>query len=136
MAKAELKTKKTEASVEDFVDGIETESVRDDCRQIIELMQKATDDKPKMWGAAIIGFGSRPLKYASGRELDWMKVGFSPRKQNLTLYLNLGTGWDENLLSKLGKHKVGKGCLYVKRLSDIDLEILNQLIQESVEQAN
>ena len=135
MAKAELKTKKTETRVEDFIDSIESETVRDDCRKLIELMQKATNAEPKIWGENIIGFGYRLLKYASGRELDWMQIAFSPRKQNLTLYLNLGDGWDEELLSKLGKHKTGKGCLYVKKLSDVNLEILDELIQKSAEQA-
>lgn len=135
MAKTELKTKKTEASVEDFIDSLEAETVRDDCRKIIKLMQKATDSEPKMWGANIVGFGHRLLKYDSGRELDWMKIGFSPRKANLTLYLNLGSGWDVGLLTKLGKHKTGKGCLYFKKLSDVNLEILDELITKSAENA-
>ena len=98
-------------------------------------MSKATDSEPKMWGTNIIGFGSRLLKYDSGRELDWMQIGFSPRKQNITLYLNLGTGWNEDLLSKLGKHKTGKGCLYFKTLKDIELEVLDELIQKSADNA-
>lgn len=135
MAKAEIKTKKTEASVEDFIDNLESETVRDDCRKIIELMQKATKSEPKMWGANIVGFGERLVKYASGRELDWMKIGFSPRKANLTLYLNLGSGWDQDLLSKLGKHKTGMGCLYFKKLSDVNLEVLDELVQKSADYA-
>lgn len=135
MAKAEIKTKETEVNVEDFIDSLESESVRDDCRKIINLMQKATESEPKMWGANIVGFGHRLLKYDSGRELDWMKIGFSPRKANLTLYLNLGSGWDDGLLSKLGKHKTGKGCLYFKKLSDVNLEILDELITKSAENA-
>ena len=131
MAKAELKTKETEASVEDFISPIEAESIRQDCSKIIEMMQKATNSEPKMWGASIVGFGTRHLKYESGRELDWMKIGFSPRKQNLTLYLSLGKDWDENQMSKLGKYKTGKGCLYIKRLSEIDLEILEEMINKS-----
>ena len=131
MAKAELKTKETEESVGDFVNRIEDEPIRKDCRKIIEMMQKATDSEPKMWGASIVGFGTRHLKYESGRELDWMKIGFSPRKQNLTLYLSLGKDWDENQMSKLGKYKTGKGCLYIKRLSEIDLEILEEMINKS-----
>lgn len=133
MAKAELKTKKTEASVEDFLSQIADENVRKDCQKISEMMEKATSAKPEMWGAAIVGFGSRAVKYASGRELDWMEIGFSPRKVNLTLYLNLGEGWDEDLMPKLGKHKTGKGCLYFKRLSDIDEKVLEKLIEKSVE---
>jgi Domain of unknown function (DU1801) len=135
MAKAELKTKKTEIEVEDFIESIEAEAVRDDCRKLIGLMQKATNANPKMWGGNIIGFGHRVLKYESGRELEWMKIAFSPRKQNITLYLNNGEGWDENLLSNLGKHKLGKGCLYVKALKDVNLEILDELIKKSAENA-
>lgn len=133
MVKAELKTKQTNVSVGDFIDTIESETVRDDCRKIIELMRKATNAEPKMWGANIIGFGERLLKYESGRELDWMQIGFSPKKQNITLYLTSGTGWHQNLLDKLGKHKTGKGCLYIKKLSDLDESVLEQIIQESVE---
>lgn len=135
MAKAEIKTKLNEASVDDFIDSIDGETKRDDSRKIIKLMQKATGDEPKMWGTNIIGFGHRHLKYASGRELEWMKIGFSPRKQNLTLYLNLGSGWDESLLSKLGKHKAGMGCLFIKYLKDIDLEVLDEIIQISADNA-
>jgi hypothetical protein len=135
MAKAELKTKETEANIDDFIESIESEAVRDDCCKLIELMKKATDAEPKMWGANIVGFGYRRLKYASGRELDWMQIAFSPRKANITLYLNLGEGWDTNLLSNLGKHKTGKGCLYVKSLKDVNLEVLDELIKKSAENA-
>ncbi|MBX7172909.1 MAG: DUF1801 domain-containing protein [Pyrinomonadaceae bacterium] len=135
MAKAEIKTKLNDASVDDFIDSIDEETKRDDSRKIIKLMQKATGDEPKMWGTNIIGFGLRKVKYASGRELDWMKIGFSPRKQNLTLYLNLGSGWNENLLSELGKHKTGMGCLYIKQLKNINLEVLEKLIQDSADYA-
>lgn len=130
---AELKTKKTNASVADFLNEIADERVREDCKKIAGLMQKAADSEPKMWGKNIIGFGNRRLKYASGRELDWMIVGFSPRKANLTLYLSTGENWNEDLLSKLGKHKTGKGCLYFKRLSDVNEEVLTEMIKESVE---
>ena len=130
---AELKTKETTASVEDFLNGVSDENVRADCRRIIELMRNATGNKPKMWGASIVGFGNRHIKSESGREVDWMEIGFAPRKQNLTLYLNVGEGWDEDLLSKLGKHKLGKGCLYFKRLSDVDETVLERLIVDSVE---
>ncbi len=133
MAKAEIKTKENEASVEDFLNAAADETVRTDCRKIVALMEKATGAKPKMWGASIVGFGSRHIKSESGREVDWMEIGFSPRKVNLTLYLNIGGGWDEKLLSKLGKHKLGKGCLYFKRLSDVDEKVLEKLIEKSVE---
>lgn len=132
MAKAEIKTKKTEASVEDFLNKIENEKVRDDCKKIAGMMEKATAEKPKMWGDAIVGFGEQHLKYASGRDVDWMLVGFSPRKANITLYLNQGQGWDDDLLSKLGRHKAGMGCLYIKRLSDVDEKVLEKLIEKSV----
>lgn len=133
MAKAELKTKKTEASVEDFLSEIADENVREDCKKIAEMMQKVTGAKPKMWGANIVGFGTYAYKYASGREGEWTEVAFASRKQNLTLYLNFGEGWDEDLLAKLGKHKRGKGCLYIKRLSDVDEKVLENLIEISVE---
>jgi hypothetical protein len=132
---AENKTKQTEASVEEFFNGIADENVRRDSRKISELMQKATGAEPKMWGASIVGFGSRRMKYSTGRELDWLIIGFSPRKQNLTLYLSTGEGWNEDLLSKLGKHKTGMGCLYFKRLSDVDENVLQEMIEQSVAQA-
>src|SRR6185436_20952679 len=100
---AELKTKKTEASVETFLNGLPTEQTRDDCFEIVKLMRQATRAEPKMWGSSIIGFGSTRLRYASGRELDWMIIGFSPRKQNLTLYLAGGLDSYADLLAKLGR---------------------------------
>lgn len=132
---AENKTKQTEASVEDFLSKIEDEKVRRDSEKISELMRKISGEPPKMWGDSIVGFGNRHIKSAAGREVDWLEVGFSPRKQNLTLYLNIGEGWDEDLLSKLGKHKLGKGCLYFKRLSDVDETVLAELIEKSVKNA-
>lgn len=124
---AELKTKKTELSVEGFLEKITDKEQQKDSRTIIELMQKATKSTPKMWWSAIIGFGDRHLIYDSGRELDWFVMGFSPRKNALSLYI---TGAVENtkLMEKLGKHKAGKGCLYIKKLSDIDTDILDELI--------
>ncbi|HQU82735.1 MAG TPA: DUF1801 domain-containing protein [Pyrinomonadaceae bacterium] len=133
MAKNELKTKETKASVEEFFNQIEDEKIRTDCKKIAEIMEKATAAKPKMWGTNIVGFGERLLKYESGRELDWMEIGFSPRKANLTLYLTNGELMDEESLSKLGKYKLGKGCLYFKRLSDVDEKVLEKLIEKSVE---
>ena len=133
MAKAELKTQKTEASVEDFLNKIPDEQKRADSFAIMELMSKATKAEPKMWGPAIVGFGSRLLKYPNGRELDWMKIGFSPRKANLTLYIGVG-GLEEyeDLFKKLGKHTIGKGCLYIKRLSDVDMAVLKKLVAASL----
>jgi hypothetical protein len=129
----ELKTKETNKSVTDFLNSVEDGKIRDDCKKIARLMQKATGANPRMWGASIIGFGNRHIKSAAGREVDWLEIGFSPRKANLTLYLNIGEGWDEDLLSKLGKHKLGKGCLYFKRLTDVDETVLEKLIENSVE---
>ncbi|MFA6954650.1 MAG: DUF1801 domain-containing protein [Thermoanaerobaculia bacterium] len=129
---AELKTKLTNASVTKFLDSVADETRRRDCFTIVELMSKATRSEPKMWGTSIVGFGSRRLKYASGREIDWMIIGFSPRKQDLTLYLTNGCPMREELLAKLGKHKTGKGCLYLKTLDDVHLPTLKQLIADSV----
>ena len=130
---AELKTKKTEASVEDFLNGITDEQTRNDCFEISKIMEKATKSAPKMWGSSIIGFGTQHLKYASGRELDWMIIGFSPRKQNLTLYLPGSLESYADLLGKLGKHTTGKGCLYIKTLKDVDAKVLKELIKRSVD---
>lgn len=130
--KAEIKTKENDASVEEFLDKIEDENQREDSKKVSAMMEKATGAKPKMWGGSIVGFGYQHIKSPSGREVDWMEIGFSPRKANLSLYLNISGGWDEDLLSKLGKHKLGKGCLYVKKLSDVDEKVLGNLIEKSV----
>ena len=132
---AELKTKKTEASVEDFLNGLLSEQTTKDCFEIVKIMKQATKEEPKMWGSSIIGFGSTHLKYTSGRELDWMIIGFSPRKQNLALYLTGNFTQYTGLLQKLGKHKTGGGCLYIKTLKDVDIKVLKELIQRSVEAA-
>ena len=127
---AELKTKLTNASVDKFLKGVKDEQTRADCYQIIEMMNKATKAEPKMWGTSIIGFGNIHLKYESGRELDWFPIGFSPRKQNITLYL-MGGQEQEEQLGKLGKYSTGKGCLYIKKLADVDIKVLNKLITTS-----
>ena len=132
MPKAELKTTKTEASVDDFINAVADEGQRQDAHVIAKLMQTATKAPPKMWGASIIGFGSQPLKYPSGRELDWMVIGFSPRKANTVLYLAFDLKQHNELLAKLGKHKTGKGCLYIKRLDDINVKVLKEIITQSV----
>ncbi|HTK38097.1 MAG TPA: DUF1801 domain-containing protein [Pyrinomonadaceae bacterium] len=132
MAKTNLKTKETNASVEDFLNGISDAEKRDDAFAVCEMMKRSSGDTPKMWGSSIVGFGSTFLKYASGRELDWMRIGFSPRKASLTLYLTDGIARHPELLEKLGKHKTGVGCLYIKALSDIDLEVLEKLITASL----
>jgi len=129
MAKAELKTKETNDSVDDFLNGVGDEQQRADARKVLEMMRRATGDEPKMWGSAIIGFGSRVYTSpATGREVDWMKIGFSPRKGNLSLYILHGSADQSKLLEKLGKHKTGKGCLYVKRLADVDENVLEKVI--------
>ena len=127
---AELKTKLNNASVDKFLKGVKDEQTRADCYQIIEMMNKATKAEPKMWGTSIIGFGNIHLKYESGRELDWFPIGFSPRKQNITLYLMGGLDQKE-LLDKLGKYSTGKGCLYIKKLADVDIKVLNKLVTTS-----
>ncbi|HSA55923.1 MAG TPA: DUF1801 domain-containing protein [Gemmatimonadaceae bacterium] len=129
---AELKTKKTTRSVAAFLDAIDDESRRADCRTIVEMMRKATGAEPRMWGPSIVGFGEYHYKYASGREGDWFVAGFSPRKANLTLYIMSGFPQHEALMAKLGKYTTGKSCLYVKRLADIDLGVLARLIDASV----
>lgn len=132
MAKVELKTKETGASVDAFVDKIADEGQREDARVLVKLMAAATKSEGKMWGPSIIGFGSRVLKYESGREMDWLVIGFSPRKANTSLYLGSETLADTELLKKLGKHKTGKGCLYINRLEDVDRKVLEKMIAKSV----
>ena len=129
---AELKTKLTDASVIDFLNMIEDEEKRADSFEILKLMQQVTKQEPKMWGPNIIGFGNLHLKYESGRELDWFITGFSPRKQNLTLYVMGSYNPHADLLKKLGKHKTGTGCLYIKKLKDVDVSVLKELIKQSV----
>ncbi len=129
---AELKTKETGASVVDFLNGLSNEQTRKDSFEIVAIMKAATREEPKMWGASIVGFGKVHLKYASGRDLDWMIVGFSPRKQNLTLYLPGNVLAYTHQLEKLGKYKTGVGCLYIKRLQDVDRQVLTELIQQSI----
>jgi hypothetical protein len=132
---AELKTKPTGASVTEFLNGIADEQKRQDAFTILALMQEITGAPAKMWGSAIIGFGDSHYQYESGREGDWFLTGFSPRKQNLTLYINGGFDAHGELMKALGKHKIGKGCLYIHKLRDIDLDTLRELIRRSVEQA-
>ena len=126
---AELKTKKNAASVEGFLNTIKDKQKRDDSFSILEMFTKATGEKPEMWGPSIVGFGNIHLKYDSGRELDWMKIGFSPRKQNLTLYVLCNSKEQNELLKKLGKHKTGQSCLYINKLSDVDPQVLKKIIE-------
>ena len=131
---AEAKTKPTDQSVASFIKKIPDPQTREDCFAIAKLMKEATRSEPQMWGGAIVGFGTRRIQYAGGREADWPLIAFSPRKQNLTLYVMSGSGSHTELLEKLGKHKVAGSCLHIKRLSDIDLPTLKKLIRESVKQ--
>ncbi|MCY7311497.1 MAG: DUF1801 domain-containing protein [Chitinophagaceae bacterium] len=129
---AELKTKKTELSVVAFLKKVPEAQKRKDAITIMEMMEKTTKAKGKMWGTAIVGFGDRHLKYESGREMDWFIMGFSPRKQNLTLYIPGAVQKQPALLKKLGKHKKGKGCLYINKLEEVDITILKELIKQGL----
>ena len=129
---AQLKTQPNDQSVTDFLNTVENETKRQDSFTILELMQQVTGDEPKMWGDSIIGFGTYRYKYASGRQGEWFLTGFSPRVQNLTLYIMSGFDEYDDLLAKLGKHSTGKSCLYVKRLESIHLDVLKELIEKSV----
>jgi hypothetical protein len=133
MAKAEVKTKQTDASVDDFLKSVSDEEQRADSYKVLEMMKRITGEVPKMWGPSIVGFGFQMVKSpATGREVDWLIIGFSPRKGNLSLYVLNGTPSQTALLDKLGKHKAGKGCLYVKRLADVDEKVLEKLIKETM----
>jgi hypothetical protein len=129
---AELKTKATGKSVDAFFDTVKDATRREDCRRVAAIMSKATGAEPKMWGSAIVGFGDYRYRYASGRENDWFLVGFSPRKDNLTLYLPAIYKGDDALVEKLGKVKRGGGCLYVKRLDDVHVPTLTKLVKSCV----
>ena len=130
---AELKTQRNDGSVEDFLNAIDDEQKRKDCYTVMKLMKQMTKSKPTMWGTSIVGFGSYHYKGKSGREGDWFIMGFSPRKQNLTLYLITGFERDAALMKKLGKCKTGKSCLYINTLDDIDLSVLKSLMKNSYE---
>jgi len=129
---ADNKTKPTKLSVAAFIDAITDETKRAEAKALVKLMQSATGEKPKMWGPSIIGFGSYHYKYESGREGDMPLVGFSPRKAANVLYGTTGFSDSEALLAKLGKHTTGKGCLYIKKLTDVDQRVLEALLMKSV----
>lgn len=129
----ELKTKRNKGDVEAFLNSVPEEKKRQDSFTILELMKKITGEQPEMWGESIVGFGSYRYKYESGREGDWFMTGFSPRKQNLTLYIMSGFDEYDHLLGKLGKYKTGKSCLYIKKIDDIDQDVLRELVKKSVE---
>ena len=130
---AELKTKQTDESVTAFLNAIPDEKKRRDCFTVLNLMKEITGAEPRMWGTSIVGFGSYHYKYASGREGDSFVTGFSPRKQNLTLYIMSGFDRYAELLTRLGKYSTGKACLYIKKIEDVDLPALRELVKESVE---
>lgn len=126
---AALKSKANNNSVSEFINALTDERKRDDSFALCKIMEEICQAKPKMWGDAIIGFGDKDLVYPDGRRMDWMVMAFSPRKQNLTLYLDGGS--THPLLSKLGKHKTSKACLYIKTLKDVDLDVLKQIITDA-----
>ena len=130
---AELKTKPNRKSVKKFLDGVENEGRREDAWKVLALMEEVTGEKPAMWGDSIVGFGKYRYRYASGREGEWHLTGFSPRKANLTLYIMSGFTRFDELLGQLGKHKLGKSCLYLKRLDDVDMGVLRELVEASVD---
>ncbi len=132
MSKTELKTRVNDASVAEFLDSIDNEEKRNDCYEILKMMRQITKEEPKMWGASIVGFGSYHYKGKSGREGDWMLTGFSPRKQNISLYLMGGFEAQAPLMEKLGKYTTGVGCLYIKKLDDVDRKVLKDLVKVMV----
>ena len=130
---SEAKTKPTSQPAAEFIATLPEEQRRADCSTLMKLMQKASGAPPVMWGAAIVGFGKYPVHYANGKQADWPIIAFSPRKNDLTLYLMPGSGRYDELLQKLGKHKASKACLYIKRLSDVDMKVLGQMIVLAVD---
>ena len=129
---AEPKTKKNDASVEAFLNGFADERKRPDCFVLVDLMREITGSEPSMWGDSIVGFGGYRQANSNGKECEWPVTGFSPRKQSLTLYIMSGFEQYDELLGRLGKHSTGKACLYVKRLSDVDMAVLRELVELSV----
>ena len=134
---AEIKTKPTSVSVEDFINTITNEQKRKDSFVLLEIMKKASSEEPKMWGSSIIGFGLKRYKSpTSGREVDWLKIGFSPRKANLSIYLTMNIKKFSDTLNRLGKHKTGVGCLYINKLEDVDTAVLKELIEAGMMHSN
>lgn len=132
MPKAELKTKQNEASVLEFLQSVENDHMRRDALEVHAIMEEMTGERGKMWGKSIVGYGACRLMCDSGRELDWILTGFSPRKQAITLYIMDGFSKCDELLADLGMYQTGKSCLYIKRLADVDLNVLRELIRASV----
>lgn len=130
---AELKTQENDASVDDYLNSVEDDKKREASFKVKELMEDVTGEEARMWGESIVGFGHYKYKYASGREGEWMITGFAPRKRNLTLYIMSGFEEYDDLLDKLGKHSTGKSCLYINKLEDIDMDVLRELVDKSVQ---
>ena len=130
---AELKTQENDASVNDYLNSVEDKKKREASFKVKELMEEVTGEEARMWGDSIVGFGHYHYKYASGREGEWMLTGFAPRKRNLTLYILSGFEEYDDLMQKLGKHSTGKSCLYINKLEDIDLDVLRELVDKSVQ---
>lgn len=129
---AELKTKPNKQSVQTFLQGIPDERKRQDCFTLLEMLRQISGKEPVMWGDSIVGFGAHHYRYATGREGDWFQVGFSPRKQNLTLYITTGFERYKDLLARLGKHSTSISCLYIKKLADVDMSVLRELVARSL----
>lgn len=133
----DIKTKPTSDSVEQYLNGLSTEQKRNDAFTLIDLMKKVTGEEPQLWSNSIVGFGNVVFKSPkTGREVDWMRVGFAPRKATFSLYLTMQINKYEQLLQKLGKHKTGVGCLYINKLEDIDMKVLEEIIQLSLKEGN
>lgn len=133
----EIKTKPTVESVDQFLNNLLTEQKRNDAFALLEMMKKATGEEPQLWSNSIVGFGNVVFRSPqTGREVDWMRIGFAPRKANFSLYLTMQIGRYEQLLQKLGKHKTGVGCLYINKLQDIDITVLEEIIQLSLAESN
>ena len=131
---AKIKTKPTAASVEDFINKVKDEQKRKDSFVLLEMMKKATGEEPVLWSSSVIGFGNKKYKSpTTGREVDWLRIGFSPRKANLSLYVSVDIKEHADALKKLGKHKTGVGCLYINKLEEIDLKVLKGIIDASLD---
>ena len=133
MAKYELKTTKTDANVENFLEAIDNKARREDAYRVLGIYKRVTGEEPKMWGPSIIGFGDSVYRYPDGREMPWMAAAFSPRKQNLTLYVICDSKKQPGLLAKLGKHTTSVSCLYIKRLADVDEKVLEAVVKDAYE---
>ena len=131
---SDLKTRPNESSVEAFIDAVDHPRRREDARILLDLMHRVTGEKPVMWGPSIVGFGRYHYRYASGQEGDWPIAGFSPRRQNLSIYIMPGFGDYADLLARLGKHKTGKSCLYINKLADVDMDVLETLVRVAAEE--